>query len=115
MIRVRFKLTENMDIRKALKAVRDGGEKGIRDCANLLLEESRKQVPIDFGTLSRSGIVDSKGLQATVSYDTPYAARWHENDANFQHGRKKKYLEDPCNDPALRARMLQYLKDDITL
>ena len=114
MIRVRFKLTENLDMREALKAVRKGGEKGVRDCANLLLEESRKQVPLDTGALSRSGEVDSEGLTATVFYDTPYAVRWHEEHANFQHGRKNKYLEDPCNDPALKARMLEYLKDDIS-
>ena len=90
-----------------------GGEKGIRACANLLLEESRKQVPLDTGALSRSGMVSSERLTAAVSYDTPYAVRWHENHANFQHGRKMKYLEDPCNDPALKARMLEYLKNDM--
>lgn len=110
---IRFKFDSEIDTEIAKEIMKRGGEKGIRDCANLLLEESRKQVPLDTGALSRSGAVSSEGLSATVSYDTPYAARWHENDANFQHGRKKKYLEDPCNDPALKARMLEYLKNDI--
>ena len=110
---IRFKFKSDIDTEIARLVLKHGGEKGVRDCANLLLAESREQVPLDTGALSRSGTVDSEGLSATVSYDTPYAVRWHENDANFQHGRKKKYLEDPCNDPALKARMLDYLKNDI--
>lgn len=89
--------------------VRGASEAGVRACANLLLDEARKQVPLDTGALSRSGTVSSSGNQATVSFDTPYAVRWHEEQANFQRGRKNKYLEDPVNDPALRARMLEYL------
>ena len=101
------------DASKALRTAANGGEAGIRACANLLLDEARKQVPLDTGALQRSGTVDSEGLQATVSFDTPYAVRWHEEQANFQHGRKNKYLEDPCNDPALEARMLRYLQENI--
>lgn len=110
---IKFNVSYDIETELAKAIMRHGGEKGIRDCANLLLEESRKQVPLDTGALSRSGTVESEGLSATVSYDTPYAVRWHETKANFQHGRKKKYLEDPCNDPALKARMLEYLKNDI--
>lgn len=106
-------LKVNWDPSTALGITARGGEAGVRACANLLLDEARKQVPLDTGALSRSGMVDSDGLQATVSFDTPYAVRWHEEQANFQRGRKNKYLEDPCNDPALKARMLQYLCDNI--
>lgn len=100
------------DAAAALGAAVKGGEAGIRACANLLLDEARKQVPLDTGALSRSGMVDCDGMQATVSFDTPYAVRWHEQRANFQRGRKNKYLEDPCNDPVLKARMLNYLRDN---
>ena len=103
------------DASRVLNAVTSCGEKGVRGCANLLLDEARKQVPLDTGALSRSGAVDSEGLQAVVSFDTPYAVRWHEEHANFQHGRKNKYLEDPCNDPALHARMIEYLRGSIKL
>lgn len=106
-------LSVKWDDAKVLAVVQSRGAKGVRDCANMLLDESRKQVPIDTGALSRSGTVDSEGLAATVSYDTPYAVRWHEHNANFQRGRKMKYLEDPCNDPTLKARMLEYLKNNI--
>jgi len=112
VIRFKFDLSD-LDLELAQAIMKRGGEQGVRDCANLLLQESRKQVPLDTGALSRSGTVDSEGLKATVSYDTPYAVRWHETNANFQHGRKMKYLEDPCNDPALKARMLDYFKNDI--
>ena len=112
---VKFKFKSNIDVELGNAMMRRNGEKGVRDCANLLLEESRKQVPLDTGALSRSGAVDSEGLTATVSYDTPYAVRWHETNANFQHGRKMKYLEDPCNDPALKARMLEHLQVDLKI
>lgn len=98
---------------KALAIVQTGGEQAVRACAQFLLDESRKQVPIDTGALSRSGAIDVQGLQGTVSYDTPYAVRWHEHNANFQRGRKSHYLSDPCNDPALKARMLEYLQSGI--
>lgn len=89
------------------------GPAAVRACAQYLLDESRKQVPHDTGTLEGTGTVDSQELQATVSYDTPYACRWHEQDANFQGGRKKKYLEDPCNDSGVQAKMLDYLKNNL--
>ena len=59
--------------------------------------------------------MDSDETSATVSFDTPYAVRWHEEPANFQRGRKNKYLEDPCNDPSIRARMLEYLKNGMDM
>ena len=62
------------------------------------LTESRKEAPLEEGTLERSGtaVVDSVNLVGAVSYDTPYAVRQHE-ELDWQHdaGRKAKYLEDP--------------------
>lgn len=102
------------DMSKAEAIVQTGGEAAIRDCANFLLDESRKQVPYDTGALSRSGLVSADGLHATVSYDTPYAVRQHES-MTYRHaaGRKAKYLEDPCNSPALKERLIEYLKSNI--
>lgn len=93
-----------------LAAVEAAGERGIRDCAQFILDESRKQVPLDTGALSRSGAVDVQGLSGTVSYDTPYAVRWHEQQANFQRGRKNKYLEDPLNDRSNVDKMIKHLR-----
>lgn len=103
------------DEAKAVGRVTSRGSRATRDVAQALLDESKKQVPLDTGALQRSGAVDSQGMEATVSYDTPYAVRWHEHNANFQHGRKKKYLEDPCNDPIFRDKALRYIAQQIKL
>lgn len=99
---------------QARAIVQNGGETAIREGANFLLDESRKQVPIETGALSRSGSVSQEGFSATVSYDTPYAVRQHES-MTYRHaaGRKAKYLEDPCNSPALRERLIEYVKSNI--
>ena len=89
--------------------------KGLRAAANVLLDESRKEVPLDNSDLQRSGAVHpgEDDLSYTVSYDTAYAVRWHEEDANFQRGRKKKYLEDPLNNN--RDRLLEYVRQQMTI
>lgn len=60
----------------------------------LVLQRSRDIVPIEEGTLERSGQVTQDGDRVAVSYDTPYAVRQHE-DLSLQHdsGRSAKYLE----------------------
>lgn len=72
--------------------------RGLGKAAEHLLGESRKRVPIEEGTLERSGVasVDEGNLQAAVSYDTVYAARQHE-ETTWRHdpGRTSKYLEGP--------------------
>lgn len=100
---------------KTIDILNHKGAIAVRDCANFLLDESKKQVPHDTGTLERSGMVDSAGLEATVSYDTPYAVICHERSANYQRGRKKKYLEDPLNDPNLQFRMGQHMQQLLEL
>lgn len=69
------------------------------------------EAPLDEGGLIASSITDAAGKTAAVSYDAPGAVRWHEHDADFQHGRKKKYLEDPVNDRAVQGRALRSLAD----
>ena len=74
--------------------------RGLRHATEHLLQVSRTQVPLEEGTLERSGVatVDETKGTAAVSYDTPYAVRQHE-DLTLRHasGRKAKYLEDPMN------------------
>lgn len=72
---------------------------GVRKAAEHLLAESRKLVPLDEGTLERSGTVTMvNDLTAAVSYDTSYAVRQHE-ELTWRHlpGRQAKYLETPMN------------------
>ncbi|GGM76925.1 hypothetical protein GCM10012275_54500 [Longimycelium tulufanense] len=79
-------------------AAHAGAARGLRTAAEHVLTESRRVVPIEEGTLERSGVasVDETNLRAAVTYDTPYAVRQHE-DLTLRHdpGRKAKYLEDP--------------------
>lgn len=71
---------------------------GLRRALEHVLAESKKIVPLDEGTLERSGRVDVDGLNGSVSYDTVYARRQHE-ELTWKHlpGRSAKYLEKPMN------------------
>lgn len=59
-----------------------GVERGIRKATMLLLKESRKLVPVDYGVLKASGYAEVKGkgfdAKGTVGYTAPYAAAVHE-------------------------------------
>ncbi|MFF0894738.1 hypothetical protein [Streptomyces sp. NPDC003278] len=85
----------------ALAAVRAAAVRGVRLGAEHLLEASRRRVPIEEGTLERSGVVsvDEGSLTAAVSYDSPYAVRQHE-ELGYRHdaGRSAKYLERPMHE-----------------
>ncbi|MEU5302220.1 hypothetical protein ACH4YO_23875 [Streptomyces noursei] len=100
-------MTQRMRLRwngeQVLASTREGAARGLRLAAEYVLGRSRVQVPIDEGTLERSGVasVDEHSLTAAVSYDTPYAVRQHE-ELTWRHdaGRKAKYLEDPLTESA---------------
>ncbi|MEO6081928.1 MAG: hypothetical protein ABIQ18_02350 [Umezawaea sp.] len=80
-----------------------GAVRGLRVGGEHLLGVSRARVPHEEGTLERSGVasVDAAALTGAVSYDTPYAARQHE-ELDWQHdeGRTAKYLEVPMGEEA---------------
>lgn len=84
----------------ATEQERRGAVRGLKLAAEHLLGEARQQVPLEEGTLERSGVpsVDESSLKAAVSFDTVYAVRQHE-ELTWRHdaGRKAKYLEDPYN------------------
>ena len=79
---------------------RAGCERGLLIGAEHLLGQARRLVPIEEGTLERSGAtsIDPATLRAAVSFDTPYAVRQHE-DLTYRHdsGRQAKYLEQPMS------------------
>lgn len=77
-----------------LAKIRKAAARAVRDGAEFLLEDANRTAPIEEGTLIRSGQVSVDGLTASVSYDTPYAARQHE-DTRLRHdeGRRAKWLE----------------------
>jgi hypothetical protein len=81
----------------------------IQKTCEIVLEAAKNEVPHDEGTLMRSGMVlmapDGSpegcctfgGGPGTGHPIVPYALRWHEHSANFQKGRKHRYLVDPLN------------------
>ncbi|MEU3097213.1 hypothetical protein ABZ690_21125 [Streptomyces sp. NPDC006967] len=83
------------------RATRQGAVRGLRIGLEHLLQVSRDRVPIEEGTLERSGTVtvDEANLEGAVSFDTLYAVRQHE-DMDLQHdaGRTAKYLEGPLDE-----------------
>ena len=94
-------------------AIQKATKKGTRNALDHLAAESKKQVPLDQGTLRSSCYVDVEedGSAGTVSYDTKYAVRQHEElSYNHQRGRKAKYLEDPCNDSKIQANMRRLIE-----
>lgn len=77
---------------------RRAAERGVRAAAEHVLQVSKTLVPLEEGTLERSGKVTVNGLDASISYDTVYAVRQHE-ELTWKHlpGRQAKYLEQPLN------------------
>lgn len=69
---------------------------GLTNAVEHLLGEARRLVPIEEGTLERSGKTSVDELDAAVSFDTVYAVRQHE-ELTWRHapGRRAKYLETP--------------------
>lgn len=67
--------------------------------AEHVLQSSRAVVPLEEGTLERSGTATQEGLEAAVSYNAPpYDVIQHERlDFRHANGRTAKYLEGPLN------------------
>lgn len=79
---------------------RSRAARGLQLALEHVLAESNKIVPLEEGTLQRSGTtsIDEGNLTGTVSYNTPYAVRQHE-ELTWRHapGRQAKYLETAVN------------------
>lgn len=83
--------------------LRAAAAQGLFLAAEHVLSASKKIVPHREGTLADSGAtdVDEGSLTASISYDTPYAARQHEElDWRHDAGRQAKYLEQPLSTEA---------------
>lgn len=91
-----MKATYQLDAAMALDGVRTDAARALDGAGEFLLEQSNRTAPIEEGTLVGSGSVhvDRDALVATVSYDTPYAVRQHE-DTRLRHdrGRRAKWLQ----------------------
>lgn len=77
-------------------AARGGGVLGLKLATEHLLEAANRTVPLEEGTLERSGAtdVDETELKGSVYYDSVYAVYQHEH-LDFRHapGRRAKWLE----------------------
>jgi hypothetical protein len=76
--------------------VRQAVVEALRDATEHVLEEANRTIPLEEGTMQRSGLatVNEGKLVGTVSYDTTYAIKQHE-DLTLRHdpGRRAKWLE----------------------
>lgn len=79
-------------------------DRALFDVANTVLNESKRIVPVDKGTLKSSGRVeppkrDASGVEVQITYGgdaRPYARRVHEDmKARHKDGKTAKYLEKP--------------------
>jgi len=100
--------------REVEQNVRDAAADGLFDAAEHVLEEANRTIPHEEGVMMRSGQtdVDRTALEATVSYDTPYARYQHE-ELHLRHdpGRRAKWLELTMDE---RERAVQeYVADKI--
>ena len=110
---MRTSVRVNIDSAKIKRVVAAGSRKGVWMALDHLLSVSKEQVPLDEGTLQFSGAVDvnDDGTEGSVSYDTPYAVKQHEDQSlSHQRGRKAKYLEDPVNDAGVQEEMLELVQ-----
>lgn len=71
---------------------------GVKRCGEDLLGKAQRDAPVEEGTLRASGELELSvrpdEIEATVSFNTVYAARQHE-ETEWQHpkGGRAKYLE----------------------
>lgn len=94
---------------QATKARTEAAAVGLELACEHILGVARERVPIEEGTLERSGavVMDPDNLVGYVTFDTPYAVVQHE-DLTFSHdeGRQAKYLETAFNSERDTARKI---------
>lgn len=89
-----------MNINRLIRDNWTDAKKGLREEANIILNNAVRQTPREFGDLRRSGTVEEtkdtkREYEATIGFNESYAAAVHENlNAHHDIG-KAKYLEDP--------------------
>ncbi len=78
---------------EARRAAEDGQYDGLLRAAREVLAASNMIVPLDTGVLLGSGAIDVYHDRASVYYDTPYAAKLHQDrKLHIRGGRRVQYL-----------------------
>jgi hypothetical protein len=108
-----------------MRLLNNGAVRAVNKTGEVILAAAKTEVAHDEGTLENTGIVvmASNNIPAcVVTFGggpgtgfpvVPYAIRWHEKQANFQRGRKWKYLRDPLNrlvESTLQAALLHEMR-----
>lgn len=92
-----------------------GASRGVNLGAEYLLALAKERAPLRDADLVGSGTVqradDAIDIEADVVFDTPYAARWHEDaplvdslgrhykgESDFGNGRQSHYVENPARE-----------------
>jgi hypothetical protein len=111
----------NANLRKLIQTLGKDAKKGLEDCALDLERRAQQLAPIDSGDLRGSSSVEITTAfdkpTATVSFNTPYALRMHE-DMSYtakEPGTGQKYLENPLNENGKRyaSRIKQSVKEGL--
>lgn len=100
----------NVDIDQALIGrARKATEEGLATAAVAVQREAVARTPVKDGDLRRSAnnTVNGYALEAEISFDTPYAARQHEETGwNHPKGGQAKYLESALEDMTDKAMQI---------
>ncbi len=85
---------------KVKKLVESGSISALGQAAEQILDTANEYVPYDTGELKRSGRVvkENNGLEVGVTYDAEHAVPVHETPANYQGGKRHKFLERAVQD-----------------
>ncbi|MGW4602740.1 hypothetical protein ACWENS_05620 [Streptomyces sp. NPDC004532] len=106
----RFEWNGRAVLARTQRSAKSGLEKGLEHVLGI----ANRRVPLDEGTLERSGrvVMDTAGINGAITYDTVYAVRQHE-ELTWKHlpGRTAKYLENPMNEE--RAAVLAIVAAEI--
>lgn len=106
------------NLAQAARDAHEGAVHGLTVAAEHLLGEAVAVVPLEEGTLARSGkaTVDEDALTAAVSFNTVYAVRQHEElTSRHAPGRQAKYLEEPTLREAstIKAILAQQIRESL--
>jgi hypothetical protein len=92
--------------------IEQAAERGLQAGADLLLDESNRNVPLEYGDLERSGVAVAEGDEAAVGYSSVYAARQHEEVGWHHKGKgEAKFLENALANNA--DRIIDAIGDEI--
>lgn len=92
-------MADDLDLRRFEKRYRAEAAQALGQFGEIVLGEGERRAPVREGTLRASGeselVVDGDGATVLLSFNTPYAARQHE-ETEWTHpkGGEAKYLEN---------------------